>query len=80
MCKEIFIKRLSGLCNLNYINLLRICKIESLETRRIRSDSYFVYKLLHSLVKCNLSEYITVSLNIHYSRGNCFKLKKYMLI
>ena len=35
-----------------------------------------VYKLLHSPVKFNLSEFITVSSNIHNSRGNCFKLKK----
>ena len=40
-------KRLPGLCTLNYIDRLRICNIESLELRRIRSDMCFVYKLLH---------------------------------
>ena len=71
-----FTKRLPGLCNLNYIDRLRISNIESLELRRIRLDMCFVYKLLHSLVNCNSSEFITVSLNIHNTRGNCFKLEK----
>ena len=62
-----FTKRLPGLCNLNYIDRLRICYHESLEFRRIRSDMCFVYKLLHSF---------TVSSNIHKTRSNCFKLKK----
>ena len=39
----------------------------------------FVYKLLHSLVKYNLSEFITVSSNIHNTRSNYCKLKKHML-
>ena len=34
----------------------------------------FVYKLLHGLVKCNLSEFITYTVpsNIHNTRGNYF--------
>ena len=56
-----FTKRLSGLCNLNYIDCFKISNIESLELRSKRLDMYFVYKLLHSLVKCNLSKFITVS-------------------
>ena len=36
----------------------------------------FVYNLLRSIVKCNLSELITVPSNIHNTRGNAFKLKK----
>ena len=37
-----FTKILPGLCNLNYVNRLRICRsnIESLELRRIRSDMF----------------------------------------
>ena len=58
------------------IDRLRICNIESLELRKLRSDKCFVYKLLHCLIKWNLSEFITVSTNIHNTRGNCFKLKK----
>ena len=64
----------------NYIDCLRICNIESLELRRIRPDMYFVYKLLHSLVKFNLSELNTISSNIHNTRGDCFKFKKHLLI
>ena len=33
-----FTKKLPGLCNLNYIDRLRICNIESLELRKLRSD------------------------------------------
>ena len=36
----------------------------------------FVYKLLHSLVRCNLSEFIVVSSSIYNNIGNCFKFKK----
>ena len=75
MCKETLLKRLPSLCNLNHVDRLRICNIELLELRRIRSDMCFVYKLLHSLIKCNLSEFITVSSKNHNTRGNCFKLK-----
>ena len=73
-----FTRRLPGLCrpHLNYIDRLRIYNIESLELRKIRSDMCFVYKLLHSPVKFNLSDFITVPSNIHNTRGNCFKLKK----
>ena len=71
-----FTKTLLGLHNLNYIDRLRIFNIESLELRRIRSDMYFVHKLFHCLVKCNLSEFIMVSSNIHNTKGNCFKLRK----
>ena len=69
MCKETFTKRLLGLYNLNYTDHLRICNIESLELRRIRSDMFLVYKLLHSFVTCNLSEFITVSSNMHNTKG-----------
>ena len=71
-----FTTRFTRLCNLNYINRLGICNIESLELRRIRLDMCFIYKFLHNLVKCNLSEFILVSSNIHNTKGNCFKLKK----
>ena len=71
-----FTKRLNGLCNLNCIDRLRMCNIQLQKLRRIRSDTYFVYKLLHSLVICNLYEFIMVSSNIHNTSGNCFKLKK----
>ena len=51
MCKETLLKDyVAGLCNLDYIDPLRICNIESLELKRIRSVMCFVYKLLHSLV------------------------------
>ena len=78
--KRNFTKRLPGLCILNYIDYLRICNLESLELRRIRSDMCFVDKLLHGLFEFNLSEFITVSSNIHNARGNCLKLKTHMLI
>ena len=73
--KRNFTERLPGLCILNYIDYLRICNIESLELRRIRSDMCFVDKLLHGLFEFNLSEFITVSSNIHNARGNCLELK-----
>ena len=31
---------------------------------------------MHSLVRCNLAEYIIVSSNIHNTKDNYFKLKK----
>ena len=37
---------------------------------------FSVHKLLHSLVKYNISEYVMVSSNIRNTRGNYFKLKK----
>ena len=45
-----FTERLHALCNLNFIDRLRICNTESLELKRIRSDILLVYKLLHGLV------------------------------
>ena len=68
---------LHGLCNLNYIDRLKICNIESLELRRIRSDMCFMYKLYHGLVKfiyLSLLRFLLI-FSILY-KGNCFKLKK----
>ena len=39
-------------------------------------DILFVYKLLHSCVKCNLLDYVYVSTGVHNIRGNLFKLNK----
>ena len=71
-----FTKKLSGLCNFNYTERIRVCNLETLELGRIRVDMLFVYKLLHNLVKCNLSEYILLHPNVCNTRGNCFKLNK----
>ena len=51
-----FNKKLPDFYNFNYIERLRVCKLEAFEMKRIRINMLFGYKLLRYLVKCNLSE------------------------
>ena len=34
----------------------------------------FVFKLLHGCLKCNLSDYVSISTGVHNTRGNLTKL------
>ena len=38
--------RLPGLCNLNFIDHVRICNLELLELRRLRSDMCFCLQII----------------------------------
>ena len=42
-----FTKRLAGLFNKSYMDRLKICELELLETRRIRTNFALMYKILN---------------------------------
>ena len=42
-----FTKNLPGLCKFDYIERLKICKLESLQLRRIKCDVIMLFKILH---------------------------------
>ena len=73
-----FTKRLHGLNDVSYVNRLHICKLESLELRRIHSYLIFVFKILNGLVDVNIVNNLNTShiVNRCTSGNNC-KLVKY---
>jgi hypothetical protein len=71
-----FTKKLAGQYNLSYLERLKVCNLDLLETRRLHSDVVMVFKILHGFVNIDLNDSISVSCN-SVTRGNNFKLKKY---
>ena len=46
-----------GLKNLDYLERLERCGLESLEMRRLKRDLAFVFKILHGLVKLDFDRF-----------------------
>ena len=57
-----FTKRLPGLQHLNYTQRLNVLKLETLESRRLRADLVFLYKIFFCIIKTDFSKFI-----IHHS-------------
>ena len=68
-----FTKRIKGLFHKSYNERLRICNLEWLELRRIKTDVTFVYKMIHSLVALHFDEYFKYA-PVVGTRGNGMKL------
>ena len=64
-----FTKRIPGCRNLSYPERLKLCNLESLELRRLKSDLVFVYKLIHNLVDIPFEDFLKYS-NSSSIRGN----------
>ena len=45
-----FTKHLPGLYNFDYVERLKICKLVSLELRRIKCDVIMLFKILHGMI------------------------------
>lgn len=72
-----FTKRLHGLHELNYTQRLSVCNLQPLEHRRLYNDMCYVYKILHGNMFVNTHNRLTLTHNVHETRGNVFKLFKY---
>jgi len=82
-----FTKYLQGLYNVTYLQRLDYLGIESLELRRNKKDLVYVYKIINSLVECDLNDFFTfnymstrghnLKINIQFSRVNC---RKYIFV
>ena len=70
-----FNKRLHNLCNLSYVNRLKVTALESLKLRRFQTDLSVVYKILHAEIDSSIRNSF-VHNNVISTRGNCFKLYK----
>ena len=70
-----FTKRLPGLCDIKYNDRLRICKLETLELRRLHTDLIMVYKIFNNLMTINLNGSIKLFNNVG-TRGITYKLTK----
>ena len=71
-----FTKKLTGLCDMTYLQRLNVYNIESLKERRIIIDLIRMYKILHNLISINLGNNIKLSVNSN-TRDKMYKLYKY---
>ena len=70
-----FTKKLPGLQNKCYQDRLKLCNLESLETRRLHADLILMYKIINSNIHVDLHNCVFISYSI--TRGNKYKLNKY---
>lgn len=63
-----FTSRIPGLRNFCYVERLEILDLQLLEFRRILFDLFFLFKILHNIVVCDVREFIVFSDGI--TRGN----------
>jgi ribonucleases P/MRP protein subunit RPP40 len=72
--QRFFTKRLKGLWNKSYAERLGICKLTSLELRRLIFDIILCYKIINKLVSLEFSDFFEFDHNIR-TRGHNFKLR-----
>jgi ribonucleases P/MRP protein subunit RPP40 len=70
-----FTKRLPGLHNVSYCERLQLCKLESLEVRRLHSDLIMTYKIINGLISVNLGDSFVLSSN-NRTRGHLLRFVK----
>jgi len=70
-----FTKRLRGLHDMSYKQRLCFLHADTLELRRLKSDLTMMYKIFHTLVDINASDFFVLSANVT-TRGHSFKLDK----
>jgi len=70
-----FTKRLHGLRNLSYNARLEALNEYSLESRRVRADLTFCYKMLHGIVDIDFQKFLKPA-QLSVTRGHQFKLCK----
>ena len=56
-----FTKKVLGLYDCTYSERLNILGLEKLDTRRIKTDLIFIFKLIHGYFDLNMSDFITFS-------------------
>ena len=63
---------------LNYEQRLQVLNITSLETRRIRGDLIQTFKIINGFdnITWNTPNVFNPRLDVHYTRGHCFKLTR----
>ena len=66
-------KLIHNLRELEYLHRLRVLKLQTLETRRTRSDLIMIYKMAHGLVDIPLQRFFTLC-NTNRLRGHPLKL------
>ena len=71
-----FTKHLPSLYNFDYIERLKICKLESLDLRRIKCDVIMLFKILHGMIHVDLCNN-SIAVSNAVTRGNSYKLVKY---
>ena len=54
---------------------LKLCNLESLETRRLHADLILMYKIINNTIHVDLHNCVSISYSI--TRGNKYKLNKY---
>ena len=69
-----FTKRMPGLSSYSYEARLALLKLESLETRRIKADLVYVYKIVFHLVDIDPDNFFSVTGNNSTTRGHAYKL------
>ena len=70
-----FTKKLTGLSNLTYKERLVLCKLPSLELRRLWNDLTLCFKIVHNQIAITFTDFFEYDKNPHGTRGNKFKLK-----
>ena len=70
-----FTKKLTGLSNLPYKERLVLCKLPSLELRRLWNDLTLCFKIVHNQIAITFTDFFEFDNNPHGTRGNKFKLK-----
>jgi hypothetical protein len=68
-----FTKRIAGLRDMPYVERLKRLQLDSLETRRLRSDLLFTYKVLFGLASVDWSSMFTFN-STAITRGHSYKL------
>ena len=71
-----FTKHLPGLCNFDYVERLKIYKLESLELRKIKCDVIMLFKILHGMIHVDLCNNVIAVFNA-VTRSNNYKIVKH---
>ena len=70
-----FTKRIFGMSGLSYSQRLQRIGMETLESRRLKTDLIMMFKILNNLVEVDFCEFFSISTNTN-TRGHRYKLNK----